>query len=50
MPKRSSAAGKKASAKRNRERNRQHHKDPEIDALLRIYGSDNVHIVEDTDP
>ncbi len=49
MPKRSSAAGKKASTIRNRERYRQHHKDPEIDALMRIYG-DRVKVLEDTDP
>ena len=39
IPKRNSPAGKKASAKRRRNRNRPHHyKDPEIDSLLRIYG------------
>ncbi len=31
IPKRSSPAGKKISAKKRRERNRMHHKDPEID-------------------
>ena len=50
IPKRTTAAGRKATTKRKKERNRQHHKDIEIDTLLRIYGSDNVHIVEDSDP
>ena len=50
IPNRNSPAGKKALEKRKRERNRAHHKDPEIDALLRIYGEDNVSIIEDTDP
>lgn len=31
IPKRSSPAGKKISAKKRRERNRMHHKDPEIE-------------------
>jgi hypothetical protein len=48
-PKRTSPAGKKASARRNRERTRQHHKDKEIDALMRIYG-DRVTVLQDTDP
>ena len=47
IPKRTSPAGEKASAKRNRERNRPHHKDPEIDALMRIYG-DRVNILMDS--
>ncbi|MGH9974183.1 MAG: hypothetical protein ACRD93_09830 [Nitrososphaeraceae archaeon] len=39
LSKRTSKAGKKATAKRRKERNRPHHyKDPEIDSLLRIYG------------
>jgi len=49
IPKRTSPAGKKATAKRKRERNRPHHKDPEIDALMRIYG-DRVKVVTDSDP
>lgn len=49
VAKRSSAAGKRAMAKRNREKNRPHHKDPEIDALMRIYG-DRVTVLEDSDP
>ena len=36
IPKRSSPAGQKAAAKRKRNRNKMH--DPEIDALMRIYG------------
>ena len=41
--------GKKAMEKRRRERNRSHNKDPEIDALMRIYG-DRVKVLEDSDP
>ena len=37
IPKRSSPAGQKAAAKRKRNRNKKH-EDPEIDALMRIYG------------
>jgi hypothetical protein len=37
IPKRSSPAGQKAAAKRKRNRNKMH-EDPEIDALMRIYG------------
>jgi hypothetical protein len=32
--------------KRNRERLRAHDEDPEIDALLRIYGEENVRIIQ----
>lgn len=49
IPKRTSSAGKKATARRKRERNRPHHKDPEIDALMRIYG-DRVTVLQDSDP
>ena len=37
IAKRSSSAGQKAAAKRKRNRNKMH-EDPEIDALIRIYG------------
>jgi hypothetical protein len=50
IPSRSSPAGKKALEKRRRERNRAHHKDKEIDELLRIYGEDRVKIVYDSNP
>jgi hypothetical protein len=50
VPKRSSKEGKKTLDKRRRERNRPHHKDTEIDELLRIYGEQNVHIIQDTNP
>ena len=33
-----------------RNKQRAHHKDPEIDSLLRIYGEENIHIIQDTDP
>jgi len=46
---RNTKTGKKELDKRSRERLRQHHKDPEIDALLRIYG-DRVKMLEDSDP
>jgi hypothetical protein len=49
VARRSSPAGKRASEKRKRERNRPHHKDKEIDELLRIYG-DGVKIVFDSNP
>jgi hypothetical protein len=48
--KRYTKEGKMELDKRQRERTREHHKDPEIDALLRIYGEDNVHIIGDSDP
>jgi hypothetical protein len=41
--------GSKTMGKRTRKRNRPHHKDPEIDALMRIYG-DLVNVVTDSDP
>jgi hypothetical protein len=44
VPKRSSKEGKKLAEKKQRENNRPHHKDPEIDELLRIYG-DRVKII-----
>jgi hypothetical protein len=50
IPKRGTIKGNKEADKRRRERTRTHHKDPEIDALLRIYGEENVHIIQDTDP
>lgn len=49
-PKRTSVKGKQALAKRRKERDRQHHKDPEIDREIQQYGSDNVHVVFDSDP
>jgi len=49
IPTRASKGGKTALAKRSRERNRPHHKDPEIDTLMRIY-RDRVTVLEDTDP
>src|SRR4030095_393790 len=47
---RNTKEGKKAMLKKQRERLRPHHKDPEIDELLRIYGEDRVKIVHDSDP
>jgi hypothetical protein len=46
IPKRSSPAGKRELDKRRRERLRAHHEDPEIDALLRIYGEENFRIIQ----
>jgi hypothetical protein len=46
IPKRSTEAGKRELDKRRRERLRAHHDDPEIDALLRIYGEENVRIIQ----
>jgi hypothetical protein len=46
IPKRTSKAGRKAAAKRNRP----HHKDKDIDRELQQHGSENVHVLEDTDP
>ena len=48
VPKRTSPAGRKASEKRKRERNRPRHKDPEVDEALRRLGEDNVHIIYDS--
>ena len=50
IPKRTSKAGQRALSKRRKERDRQHHKDPEIDREIQQHGSDNVHVIEDTDP
>jgi hypothetical protein len=50
IPRRSTPAGKKASDKRKREKNRMHHHDKEIDELLRIYGEDRVKIHYDSMP
>lgn len=49
-PKRTSVKGKQATARRYREKNRPHHKDKEIDREIQQYGSDNVHVVFDSDP
>jgi hypothetical protein len=49
-PKRNSQEGKLISARKKRERQRAHHKDPEIEEVLRIYGEENVHIIQDSDP
>ena len=43
---RTSPAGKKALEMGKRERLRAHDDDPEIDALLRIYGGENVRIIK----
>jgi hypothetical protein len=50
FPKRNSPKGKKQLDKRKREKYRTHHPDKEIDALLRIYGEDNVKVVYDSMP
>jgi hypothetical protein len=50
VPNRTSPAGKKAIEKRRRERQRTHHKDPEIDREIRRFGEENVHVVYDSDP
>lgn len=50
IPKRSSPAGKKASARKRREKNRAHHPDKEIDREIQQHGEDNVHIIQDSDP
>ena len=50
IPKRTSKKGKRISARKQRERNRQHHKDPEIDREIQQHGSDNVYVLEDSDP
>lgn len=50
IPTRGSKAGQRALSKRRKERHRQHHKDPEIDREIQQHGSDNVHVIEDTDP
>lgn len=49
VPTRTSPAGRKATAKRRRERDRPHHKDKEIDEEMRKHG-DRVTVLEDTDP
>jgi hypothetical protein len=46
VSKRTTKPGKRAITKHNKERYRQHSKDPEIDSLLRIYGSDYVNVIE----
>jgi hypothetical protein len=43
---RNTKAGKRELDKRRRERLRPHDDDPEIDALLRIYGEENVRIIK----
>lgn len=48
IPKRSSPAGKKASAKRKREKQRVHHSDPEVDREIQQHGEDNVKILYDS--
>jgi hypothetical protein len=47
VPSRTSPAGRKAAAKRKRERQRAHHKDPEIDRAIQQFGENNVHIIQD---
>ena len=49
IPNRTSKEGKLISARKRRERQRAHHKDSEIDELLRIYGEENVRIIYDSD-
>lgn len=46
VPKRTTAAGIKVRKKRNRPT----HKDKEIDREIQQHGSENVHVLEDTDP
>lgn len=41
---------RKTMAKQARKRNRPQHKDPEIQRELDQHGSDNVHIIQDSDP
>ena len=48
VPTRTSKVGQKAASKRKRERYGPHHKDKEIDELMRIYG-DRVTVLEDID-
>jgi hypothetical protein len=36
--------------KARKKRNRPHHKDKEIDREIQQHGSENVHIIQDTDP
>jgi len=50
VPRRTSPAGKKASEKRKRERQRAHHSDPEIDREIQRHGEENVKVVYDSDP
>ena len=45
IPKRGTEAGKRASEKKKRERNRLRHKDPEVDEALRRLGEENVRII-----
>jgi hypothetical protein len=49
VAKRHTTVGKRATAKRNRERNRPHHKDPEIDREIQQHGEENVRIIYDSD-
>lgn len=48
VPSPTSDKGKYNAAKRKIERNRPHHKDKEIDELLRVYGEENVTILYDS--
>jgi hypothetical protein len=49
IPKRSSPAGKKASAKRRRNKIKPTN-DPDINLEIQQHGEDNVHIIQDTNP
>jgi hypothetical protein len=50
VPNRTSPAGRKAAAKRKRERQRAHHSDKDIDREIQQYGEENVHVIYDSDP
>jgi hypothetical protein len=48
IAKRITKEGKLTSARKRREKQRPHHKDKEIDEEMRRHGSENVHIIQDT--
>lgn len=48
IPKRSTPAGKRATAKRTKERTRAHHKDKDIDREIQQHGEENVKVVYDS--
>ena len=49
-PRRMTKAGQRALSKRRKERDRQHHKDSDIDREIRRHGEENVHVLQDSNP